>query len=276
MSPAVEIRLVMSRELRRSFRSFKGVLLGLIALAGGAGVSMLFAWMDRMKREALPAGLDIKDAQEPLFEAVYGPETGKALAACPYSLWMMLMATIWLGPLLISLLDYDSVSGEVQHRSVRFWTVRTRRSSYIVGKVLGAWLTVLAVTLAMNLIVWAVIVSVGEIPLGQVLGWGVRFFAVTIPISAAWCGVAMLVGSLFRTPMYSLLAISAAFSGLWMVSVVAGLSEVKWLAYVYPNVYDTLLLSPRPGQVALGLLGTGAIAVLTTAAGALLFETRDV
>jgi hypothetical protein len=67
-----------------------------------------------------------------------------------------------------------------------------------------------------------------------------------------------------------------AFSGLWMVSVVAGLSEVKWLAYVYPNVYDTLLLSPRPGQVALGLLGTGAIAVLTTAAGALLFETRDV
>jgi ABC-type transport system involved in multi-copper enzyme maturation permease subunit len=276
MSPAVEIRLVMSRELRRSFRSAKGALLALIALAGGGGVSMLFAWMDRMKRENLPAGLDIKDAQEPLFEASYGAVTGKALAACPYSLWMMLIATLWLGPLLISLLDYDAVSGEVQHRSVRFWTVRTRRSSYILGKVLGAWLTVLAVTLAMNVIVWAVIVSVGEIPLGQVLGWGVRFFAVTMPISAAWCGVAMLVGSLFRTPMLSLLAISAAFSGLWIVRVVAGVSQAEWLAYAYPNFYDALLLSPRPADVALGLLGTGAIAALTTGAAAALFETRDV
>jgi ABC-type transport system involved in multi-copper enzyme maturation permease subunit len=286
MSPVAEIRLVMARELRRSFRSSKGVLLVLIAVLGGAGVSTLFAWMDRMKREALASasnglgGLDLSDAvasaQEPLFEHLYGPATAKALAPAPYSLWMMLMATLWLGPLLISLLDYDAVSGEVQHRSVRFWTVRARRSSYITGKALGAWITVLAVTLGMNVIVWAVVAGIGQIPVGQVLAWGPRFFAVTIPISAAWCGVAMLVGSLFRTPMMSLLAISAAFSGLWIASVAAGLSERPWLAYLYPNTYDALLLSPDAGELALGALGPVAIAAVTTAAAALLFEMRDV
>src|SRR5580704_17128787 len=187
MSPATEIRLVMSRELRRSFRSFKGVLLAIIALAGGAGVSMLFAWMDRMKRENLPAGFNLEDAQEPLYEAAYGSETAKSLAACPYSLWMMFIATLWVGAALVSLLDYDAVSGEVQHRSLRFWTVHTRRSSYIAGKVLGAWLTVVAVTFVMIVIVWVVIIRVGELPAAQVLGWGLRFFAVTLPISAAWC-----------------------------------------------------------------------------------------
>jgi hypothetical protein len=255
MSPATEIRLVMSRELRRSFRSAKGVLLALIALGGGAGVSALLAWVDRMKREAPALGIDPAAAQEFAFEAAYGPVTGKALATCPYPLWTMFIATLWLAPLLISLFDYDTVSGEVQHRSVRFWTVRTRRSSYIVGKVLGAWLTVTVVTLAMNVIVWAVLVGVGQLPAAQVLGWGLRFFAVSLPISAAWSGVAMFVGSLFRTPMMSLLAISAAFSGLWIASVVASLEESKWLGYAYPNVYDRLLLSPRAGEVALGPSG---------------------
>ncbi len=276
MSPLVEIRLVTVRELRRSFRSFKGVLLGIIAIAGGAGVSMLLAWIDRAKRESLPPGIDIEAAQEPFFTASYGEETGKAIAACPYALWTILVATLWLGPLLISLLDYDTVSGEVQHRSVRFWTVRTRRSSYILGKALGAWFSVLAVTLGMNVIVWGVTIGVGKVPPAQVLAWGARFFAVTMPISAAWCGVAVLVGSLFRTPMLSLLAISAAFSGLWILRVVAGLSDWPWLAYAYPNFYDSLLLSPRPSTVALGLLGTGAIAALTTGAGASLFRMRDV
>ena len=286
MNPSAEIRLVTARELRRSFRSSKGLLLALIAVLGGAGVSTLFAWMDRMKREAIASasnglgGVDLSDAvasaQEPLFEHLYGPATAKALASAPYSLWMMLMATLWLAPLLISLLDYDAVSGEVQHRSVRFWTVRARRSSYIAGKALGAWLTVLAVTLGMNVIVWGVIVGIGQIPAAQVLTWGPRFFAVTIPISAAWCGVAMLVGSLFRTPMMSLLAISAAFTGLWIASVVAALSERPWLAYLYPNTYDALLLSPNAGDLALGLAGPVVIAAVTTGAAALLFETRDV
>ncbi len=207
---------------------------------------------------------------------MYDAQTAKRLADCPYSLWMMLIVTIWLAPLLVALLDFDAVSGELQHRSVRFWTVRVRRSSYMIGKYLGAWFAVLAVTLGMNVIVWGTTTAVSGLPLGTVLGWGVQFFAVSIPISAAWCGIATLVGSQVRTPMLSLLFIFATFFGLWLLRIGAGFSEAEWLAYLYPNVYDRFLLSPDAAVVARGLLGTGLIAAVTTAAATLVFERRDV
>ncbi len=275
MSPITEVHLITMRELRRSFRSVKGGLLAALSIAGGAGVSMLFAWLDRIQRQNVPEGMDMRPVRERFFANVYGADTGKVLADCPYSLWMMLIATLWLGPLLVALMDFDAVSGELQHRSVRFWTVRVRRSSYMLGKYLGAWIVVLAVTLGMNMIVWAVTVAVGNLGAGYVLGWGVRFFAVSIPISAAWCGIAMLVGSQFKSPMLSLFVICATFFALWLLRIVSGFSQADWLSYAYPNAYDTLLLSPKAGDAAKGLLGTGAIAVLTTLAGTLLFQRRD-
>jgi hypothetical protein len=276
VSPFVEVELVTARELRKSFRSVKGIVLAAVSIAGGAGVAMLFAWLERVQRENLPPGIDARDAQEQFFARWYGPDTGKRLADCPYSLWIMLIGTLWLAPLLVALLDFDAVSGELQHRSVRFWTVRVRRSSYMIGKYLGAWISVLAVTFGMNVIVWGATGAVGGLPVGAVLAWGVQFFAVSIPISAAWCGIATLVGSQAKTPMLSLLFIFATFFGLWLLRVSAGFSQTAWLAYLYPNVYDDYLLSPKAVDVAKGLLGTGLIAGLTTAAATVLFQRRDV
>lgn len=276
MSPFAEVQLVTARELRKSFRSVKGIVLAAVSVAGGAAVAMLFAWLDRVQRENLPAGLDVHDAQEKFFSGVYAPETAKRLADCPYSLWMMLIATLWLAPLLVALLDFDAVSGELQHRTVRFWTVRVRRSSYMLGKYFGACIAVLAVTFGMNVIVWGATGVVGGLPVASVLRWGIEFFAVSIPISAAWCGIATLVGSQSRSPMLSLLFIFATFFGLWLARVGSGLSKAAWLAYLYPSAYDSFLLAPDAPTVAKGLLGTGLIAVLTTAAAVFIFERRDV
>jgi len=275
MSPLVEVQLIAWRELRKSVRSLKGLVLAAMALAGGAGASMLFAWIDRLKREALPEGVDMHALQQQMFSQLYDAETGQALADCPHSLWMMLMATLWLGPLLVALLGFDSIPGDLQHRTVRYWAVRARRSSYVVGKFLGAWLVVLGVTFGMNVVVWAVTAVVGRLAAGQVLAWGVRFFAVSIPISAAWCGIATLVGSTIRTPFFSLLAICATFCALWLIWVVSHLADIPALSYVYPNTYGPLFLSPRPIETVRGLLGTCAIAVLTTGAAAVLFERKD-
>jgi ABC-type transport system involved in multi-copper enzyme maturation permease subunit len=276
VSPFAEIQLVTARELRKSFRSVKGVVLAAVSLAGGAGVAMLFAWLDRVQRENLPPGIDAHDAQQKFFTGVYGEETGARLADCPYSLWMMLIATIWLAPLLVALLDFDSVSGDLQHRAVRYWTVRIRRSSYMLGKFFGAWFAVLAVTLGMNVIVWGATTVVGGQPVAKVILWGAFFFAVSVPISAAWCGIATLVGSQVRTPMLSLLFIFATFFVLWLLRVGAGFAQSHWLSLLYPNAYDEFLLSPNPATVARGLLGTGLIAGLTTTAATLIFDRRDV
>jgi len=275
VSPFVEVELVASRELRRSLRSAKGGILAALSLGGGAAVSLVFAWFDRVQRQAIPQGVDLSAIREGFFVRGYGETTGRALVASPYSLWMMLVATLWLSPLLVALLNFDSISGEMQHRSVRFWIVRVRRSSYILGKYLAAWLVVLTVMLGMNVVVWGVTIAVGNLAPAHVLAWGIRFFAVSIPISAAWCGIAALVGSQFKTPMLSLLAICAGFFALWLLRVTAGFTQTEWISYAYPNAYDRWLLSPNAADVGVGLLGTGAIAVMTTLAGTILFQRKD-
>lgn len=275
MSPLVEVQLIAWREVQKSVRSLKGIVLAAMTLAGGAGVSMLLAWIERLKREALPEGVDMHALQQGLFSRLYDAETGEALADCPHSLYTVLIATLWLGPLLVALLGFDSISGELQHRTVRYWALRTRRSSYVVGKYLGAWLVVISVTLGMNVVVWAATATVGRLPLGHVLVWGIRFFAVTIPISAAWCGVATLVGSQLKTPLYALLTTCAVFCGLWLAWVVSHLAGAPALSFLYPNAYDRFLLSPRWTDTVRGLLGTCGIAALTTGAAVALFERRD-
>jgi ABC-2 type transport system permease protein len=275
VNPLSEVRLVTQRELRKSFRSVKGGVLAALTIVGGAAVSMLLAWVDRRAREEIPPGVDFRALRELTFTRIYGPETGKQLATAPYSLWIMLEVTLFFAPMLVALLGFDGVSGEVQHGTVRFWAVRTRRSSYVVGKALGASLLVLAVTLGMSVIVWGVTTAVGRLDPGYVVGWGLRFFALSVPIIAAWCGVATLVGSQFKTPMPALIAIWTAFFVLWVLNLLSARAGTEWLWWAYPNAYDRLLLSPRALDAVKALAGTGTIVVATTTAAALLFERRD-
>jgi ABC-type transport system involved in multi-copper enzyme maturation permease subunit len=237
---------------------------------------MLFAWADRVRREQLPPGIDLHQAQEQLFSRWYGrPETGKALADCPYALWMMLMATLWLAPLLVALMTFDAVSGDLQRGTLRFWALRARRSSCLLGKALGAWLAVLVVSFAMNVIVWVTAAAVGHQGILYIVGWGLRFFAIVVPVTAAWCALAVLIGAQIKTPIVSLLTICAAFFALWVLRVAAGLTGYRAVAWAYPNAYETLLISPDPANVGRGLLGTGLIAAGSLLLATLSFERRD-
>jgi ABC-type transport system involved in multi-copper enzyme maturation permease subunit len=275
MGPLQEVLLVAGRELRKSFRSAKGVILAALSVTGGGGLSMLFAWIDRLRIEHLPPSVDIGAVQEELYTRVYDADTARALVNVPYALWMMLMATLGAVPLLVALLGFDGVSAEVSARTVRFWIVRSRRASYIVGKFVGLWVAVLAVTFGMNVIVWGAVAHVGPYPIERVVVSGLRLYAVVLPISAAWCGIATLVGSQFRAPMLALLSICAATFGLWVLRVVAGFKKIDALAYVYPNAYDRLLVSPRANDIAMGLAGLLLITAASATAAAWAFEKRD-
>ena len=277
MSPFSEVALVTQREVRKSFRSAKGVALAVLSVLGGGAVSMLVAMVDRLRRERLPAGIDLHEAQSQVFAGIYDrPNMGKALADCPYALWIMLQATLWLAPLLVALMTFDAVSGDLQRGTVRFWVVRARRTSCLLGKALGAWLAVLGVSLAMNVIVWVTAAAVGHQDPAYIIGWGLRFFAVVVPVTAAWCAIAVLVGSQIKTPMLALMVIFATFFGLWVLRIVAGFTHNPWLVWAYPNSYDALLLSPDPADISRGLLGTLLISGLSVTVAAVMFDRRDV
>ena len=275
MSPWTEVRLVTWRELGKSFRSVKGLVLAGLTLTGGGVAAMLLAWINRETRTALSPELGARATQELVLSRMYGATTAASLADAPPGLLGMLSATLWLSPMLVALIAFDAISGELQHRTVRFWATRVRRTSYVLSKFLAAWLVVLTITLGLNVIVWVATSQIGAVAPAAVVRWGLRFFAVSVPITAAWCGGGTLVGSQFRTPRVALVAVFATFFGMWTLYVAGGYSGQAWLAYAYPNAYDQFFLSPLPSEWATGVAGTMAMAAGSIASAALLFARRD-
>ena len=273
-------------------RSVKGIILGVLTLIGAFVASLVCVWMEGSDRET--AQVTSTAAYIELKKAAIEKATGDAAfasyaASVPTSLLIFLKITVWLGPLLIALLGFDLMSSELQHRSVRFWTVRTRRWSYFTGKMLGLWAIVALMTLVLNIMAGTVVAFRGYVTVGQLFTWGVRFWLVGVIIAGSWAAIATFISSCFRTPMLSLLTTFLAFFVMWAGSLIGFIvrardalqggavqKDMAWYEYLYPNTYDTLLLSPEVTKVltALGIL-IGFVLV-ANAAGAALFQRRDI
>ena len=291
MSPAAEIRLLVGREVRRSVRSVKGIILAILTLLGGFVASLVCVWLEGNERQA--AQVASTQAYIELKKAAIEKATGDAsfasyAASVPTSLLVFLKITVWLGPLLIALLGFDLMSSELQHRSVRFWTVRTRRWSYFTGKMIGLWAIVALMTLVINLVAGTVVAARGYVTVAQLLTWGLRFWFVAALIAGTWAALATFISSCFRTPMLSLLTTFVTFFVMWLVSLIGLVARARdmletgvqkdmaWYEYLYPNSYDTLLISPEATKVLTALGVLLGFMVVCNAAGATLFQRRDI
>ncbi len=265
--------------------------LGALTLVGAFVTSLVCVWMEGMNRASVgaastPAFVEMKRA---LIEKATGDSSFASYAASiPWSLFAFLKITLWFGPLLVALLGFDSIAGELQHRSVRYWAVRSRRSSYFAAKVLGLWILVGLITLAMNVLAAAVVLGRGYLTAGELLGWWLRFWGVAFVISGAWAAIATLVSSCFRSPMSALLTTVAVFFVIWLLGLGGFISrqpggyqedaikKMVWYEYINPNSYDTLLLAPETGKVLAALAILLAFVAVTIGAGAFLLQRRDI
>jgi ABC-type transport system involved in multi-copper enzyme maturation permease subunit len=287
MSPAAEVLLVAQRELRKNVRSAKGLALLALSLLVGVVVALVLAFFEVKKRELIagrlatlpPEAVDAARAaieHEIVLAIGDGDEVlGEALSKAPGALLGALKFMVWFGPALVALLGFDAISGELQHRTVRYWTVRTRRTSFYVGKVLGLWIVVSALTLLVQLLTWAIVIWRGT-AIGSVVEWGPRLWLVTLPLSLVWCALAQLVGSQFRSPILSLLTIFGSFFVLWIAYLLGLGGRFPAGLYLYPNAFDTWLLYPQADRLFAGLGICLGSAALYTAAGAAIFAQRDV
>ncbi len=279
MSPLSEIRFVAQRELGKSFRSAKGIVLLVLSLLGGTAASLLLVKVQQLKREKMP-NIDpesLRSIREDAATQIFGdPATGKSLADAPEVLIAVFLLTIWITPLVISLLSFDSVAGDLQHKAVRYWTLRTRRASYFIGKWAGVFATISTMTFAVHALIWVVCIARGEAPAATALGWGIRFWLLTLPMSAAWCGIATLVSSLFKSPIIALLVTFATFFVLFMFWLIGGVTHANALMYVYPNFYEDMLVNPRLDRLMTGLACCLGMAALYIAGGSYLFTKKDV
>jgi ABC-type transport system involved in multi-copper enzyme maturation permease subunit len=279
VSPLSEIRFVAQRELGKSFRSAKGIVLLVLSLLGGTAATLLLVKAQQLKREDFGAvdAEQMRTLREKAATKIFGDAaTGSSLADAPEVLLAVLLLTIWLTPLVISLLGFDSVSGDLQHKAVRYWTLRTRRWSYFVGKFAGVWATVSMMTFSMHALIWIVCIVRGEAPAATALGWGIRFWLLTLPMSAAWCGIATFISSLFKSPIISLLVTFSVFFGLFLCWFIGQVAHTEALQYVYPNFYDSMLIHPRLDRAMTGLAACFGMAALYVGGGSYLFAKRDV
>jgi len=297
VSPASEIALVAGRELKKSTRSIKGIILAILTLL----VSVVAAFICILAESRLRAklGADSTDAFRQAIEsgqikAGTAPDTAHYVATMPLSLIFFLKVLVWVGPILVMILGFDVVSGDVQHRTVRYWTVRTRRWSYLLGKFFGLWGTVSAITLALTLLTSTAVLLWGYMKIGDLFTWGLRCWLITALILGAWTSLATFISSRFKTPLLALLTIVGSFFFLWLLEVVGFLLSVRdvidqsdapgadvhvhvrWFTYLYPNNYDDLLLSPKIAHNAGGLGACAAFMIVFVGLATLLFAKKDV
>ena len=264
----------------------QGNILGVLTLLGALVTSLVCVWLEgkaRASAESPQAYVELK--RQSLLVTTGDAPLADYLATIPTSLLVFLEITVWLSPLLVALLGFDAISGELQHRTVRFWTVRARRSSYITGKLLGLWVLVGLMTLALNVLAGGVALIRGYITAGELVSLGVRFWFVAFVIAGAWAALATFVSSCFKAPILALLTTFATFFVSWIVgagglvarlgSKPAPATQMAWYRYFYPNAYDMLLLSPETTRVLTALFILVAGMGLTTAAAAVLFARRD-
>ncbi|MBL8715114.1 MAG: hypothetical protein JNL79_03925 [Myxococcales bacterium] len=274
MSPLREIALVVERELVRNLRSAKGLVLAGICVLGGVGTTLVT--LSAQGRIGSKFGAEsVHSMREEAIAQVYGKEIGKALAGMPEVLFVLMSGTLALAALLAVFVGFDTVAGDLQHRAVRYWTVRTRRSSYFVGKYLGMFAVASTMTLLMNVVCWIVILAKSSVPVSDVVVWGFRLWLVTLPVSAAWCALVAFFSGLFRTPILALLTSAFAWLVLLVTYGIGRASDNDTITWVHPSGFDRLLLSPSPDKFGLGLLASGLFAALFLGAALLLFQQRD-
>jgi ABC-type transport system involved in multi-copper enzyme maturation permease subunit len=303
VSPATEIALVAGRELRKSVRSVKGIILGILTLLGSFLAVLICIWIESGVRKDF--GADSTAAFQAAYEKAAvqaGSDPGVAhyVAHMPISLITFLKVLVWLGPLLVALLGFDSVSGDLQHRGVRYWTVRSRRWSYLLGKFFGLWGIVSVVTLTLMVLSSLAVLIRGYISIGDFFTWGVRCWVVSALIVGTWTAVATFVSSRFKTPLLALLSTFAAFFCMWLPGFIgwavrwgtalqenaqnaqareaarAVVANIRWYEYLYPNGYDDLLLSPKPLHVAEGIGACAVYMIVFVGLAAALFAKKDV
>jgi ABC-type transport system involved in multi-copper enzyme maturation permease subunit len=301
VNPLREIWILVVRELRKSFRSIKGILLLILTVLGGGLFAHLLAQSDAVRKQRMA---DQEIMPEMILEAkrqmlgwwFTNVKTGEHVGNAPFLLTVVFIVSLWLVPAVVLILGFDNVTGDLQYRSIRYWATRTRRSTYVAGKFFGLWATCSIVALAMHALIWLVVIVRGEATFGETLGWGLRFWLASLPILSMWCGVTVLLSSLFRTPILALLLTGGVFFIWWLVYIAgwwvphvqalevtnrvgsdAIVTPAPTVAmYLFPNFHDRLVLSPLPSEVLLGLAIAFGFAATCIAGGSLIVSKRDI
>lgn len=291
MEAVRETLLVAGHDLKHSLRSTKALVFLLLyavmtLLVGGGVVWATGRVMEEVDRLGLTRGMDPAELAEEKAKAyrqlvsqfVDDEEAVEHYASIPVVVLFFFWATRVFLPLLIGLMSYDQINGELHNRSIRYTLLRARRGALLAGKLTSNMTLILGLTVATNLLLLGfAVLRIPDFDLGGAVWHVVRFWLLTLPLAAAWLAVSSFLSTLFRSPYYSLLAMLGVLFlslALWLLSLAwDAIEPAKWL---FPWQYGGFLASPKPAEVLLGVGGFLGFACVFTLLSFVVFYRRDV
>ncbi|NCF56432.1 MAG: ABC transporter permease subunit [Planctomycetia bacterium] len=155
-------------------------------------------------------------------------------------------------PLLLPLGSFTVISGDVQHRTVRYLLPRTSRSSILIGRWLGSMILAwsLIIFLLCSVVIYLSIMIPSE-SLEDLIPWAGRCFLALFFLTIPYVSLGILCSATFSVPMVALLATVGSTIGVPSLSL--SLQEA-WeplgnLLYLLPWGYSHELLSPTTHKV---------------------------
>ncbi len=292
---------VFGAELRRALKSPRVLLVLLLYMAFSAGIALAAGALSRQAQLQFEAqGQGIEGLQSPkavMLALLFGQDRSlvESLLGLPALLLLVFKAGLIFLPGYVALLGFDSVSGELQTRSLRYLTVRASRTALALGKglALGAVVLLLLTVVYLGAFGYA-LSSVPDFSLADAARAWPRLWGTSLLVGLAMTALTTLCSTASSTPALSLTLNFAALLGFWAAGTVGSGARIVrmgqeqmahqplpigWqerVGLLAPSTWSGELLYPDPARVLTGVLGLLLFTLVCAAAGVAVLRTRDV
>jgi ABC-type transport system involved in multi-copper enzyme maturation permease subunit len=281
-----EISTVGRAELRRMVGSARTVLLlalyclfSLLVLLIVGSIARAFNASVNQQMGAEANAQAIEQARRGILGFLFSGDTAilEALQDVPLVVVIVFKVTLFFLPVYVALIGFDQLSGELSQRSIRFLTVRARRSSVLFGKFTAQAMLLLALVLVVDLGVFLYAKATNEGFTGPMMIRNLpRFWLAAILFSLAYLSLTSLCSVLFRSPVLSLVVNLAALFGFWLLLVIGGAdTSLGALRFLSPYQYSNGLFHPGLSGFGISTAAYAGFAAVFLGAAHLVIRSRD-
>ncbi len=293
--------IVFGAELRRALKSPRVLLVLLLYVAFSAGVMLAagaLAHQAQLQFEAQGQGMEgLQSPKAAMLALLFGQDRGllESLMALPSVLLVVFKLGLIFLPAYVALLGFDSVSAELQTRSLRYLTVRTSRTALTLGKALalGAVVVLLVTVVQVGAFGYA-LSNVPDFSLADGAHAWPRLWGTSVLVGLAMAALTTLCSTLSRTPALSLTLNFAVLLGFWAAGTLGSGARVMRLVQeqvshqsesigwqervglLAPSTWSSEVLYPDLGRALTGAVALLLFACLCSAGAVAVLRGRDV
>lgn len=217
---------IFGAELRRALKSPRVLLVLVLYVAFSAGVMLAagaLAHQAQLQAEAQGQGTGgLESPKAALLAMLFGQDRGlvESLLGLPAVLLVVFKLGLVFLPAYVAVLGFDTVSAELQTRSLRYLSVRTSRTALALGKALALGAVVLLLVTFVHLGAFAYAVSsVSDFSAADAVHAWPRLWGTTALVGLGMAALTTLCSTASRAPALSLTLNFALLLAFWAAGV---------------------------------------------------------